>query len=162
MNKQPSPISPKENRLRLQRICKISVDLGFTGSVEYRHAYSRSGGGQYCIGPDAESDIMIVYAEAFERDADPDDYSLDAIIAHECGHQRLHRIPELQSIMEQFPGEAFEEILASFVGSLLLGEAESAWMLLVRAKSELGDLGLPSDVCAELTLKLMRHLEVYL
>ena len=153
MRTQPEPISAKENRQRLQRICKISVDLGFTGIVEYRHAYSRSGGGQYCIGPDAE---------AFERDADPDDYSLDAIIAHECGHQRLHRIPELRAIMEQYPGEAFEEILASLVGCILLGDAESGQTLLFRATSELGDLGIPSEVCALLSLRITRQLEKYL
>ena len=105
---------------------------------------------------------MILCAEAFERDADPDDYDLDAIIAHECGHQRLHRVPELRAIMEQYPGEAFEEILASFVGCILMGEAESAWMLLSRATSELGDLGIPSEVCALLSLRITRQLEKYL
>ena len=94
---------------------------GFVGRVEYRHVYSRSGGEQHGIGPMPAEDLLVVYAEAFERDADPADFSLDAIVAHECGHQRLIRNGNLQAILVRFPGQArFEEVLASLVGSLLL------------------------------------------
>jgi hypothetical protein len=46
-----------------------------------------------------------VYAEAFERDNDPDDFRLEALIAHECGHQRLHRDPKLRSVLAKFPDD---------------------------------------------------------
>src|SRR5438552_19114098 len=117
---QPKPISSVESRARIRRITALASEFGFTGTVEYRHVYSRSGGAQYCIGSGAEDDIMAVYAEAFERDADPEDFSLEALIAHECGHQRLARDPKLGQVLAKFPGARLEEILASVVGSILL------------------------------------------
>jgi hypothetical protein len=141
VNDQPEPISRGEQRARIRRITEIADRFGFTGDVEYRHVYSRSGGAQFGIGPSADDDIMVVYAEAFERDADPDDFRLEALIAHECGHQRLHRNPKLRPVLARFPGEEFEEILASLVGSILLGESESSQALVWKAAAELTDLG---------------------
>ena len=43
-----------------------------------------------CAGS-AEEDLLIVYAEAFAKEADPEDFSLTAILAHERGHQILAR-----------------------------------------------------------------------
>ncbi len=129
MKDQPSPISTTELQARRRRISAISVALGFVGHVEYRHVYSRSGGAQYGIGPSVDDDIMVLYAEAFERDADPEDFGLEALIAHECGHQRLHRDSKLRAVLAKFPGERFEEILASVVGAILLDESESAQTL---------------------------------
>jgi hypothetical protein len=57
--------------------------LGFVGRIEYRHVNSRFGGAQYVPGAAANEDSLILFAEAFDRDADPDDFSLEAIIAHE-------------------------------------------------------------------------------
>jgi hypothetical protein len=142
MDDEPEPISASERRARLRRAKRVSRRLEFTGSVEYRHVYSRSGGAQYCIGPSANEDLLVVYAEAFERDADPDDFSLEALIAHECGHQRLLRNQDLRTILAKFPGERYEEVLASLVGSLLLPEAEAARTLVWKATAELGDLGM--------------------
>lgn len=121
---EPKPISAAEQRARLRRTRRIGHRLGFVGRLEYRHVYSRSGGAQFGIGPSIEDDLLVVYAEAFARDADADDFSLEAIIAHECGHQRLIRDPNLQKVLAKFPGEPFEEILASLVGSLLRGMIE--------------------------------------
>jgi hypothetical protein len=84
----------------------------------------------------------MVYAEAFERDADPEDFSLEALIAHECGHQRLLRNPALRRILTSLPGEILEEVLASLVGSLILGDSPSASTLVWKATAELGNLGL--------------------
>ena len=139
---QPNPILTAERRARLRRANRIGRRLGFAGRVEYRHVYSRSGGAQYCIGPSADEDILVVYAEAFERDADPADFSLEALVAHECGHQRLIRNQDLRAVLAKFPGERFEEVLASLVGSLLLSESESARTLVWKATAELGDLGM--------------------
>ncbi|HEV3120232.1 MAG TPA: hypothetical protein VGY58_24440, partial [Gemmataceae bacterium] len=82
---EPKPITAAEYRARSRRANRIGRGLGFTGHVEYRHVHSRSGGAQYCIGPSADEDLLVLYAEAFERDADPDDFSLAALVAHECG-----------------------------------------------------------------------------
>lgn len=65
------------------------------GRVEYRHVYSQTGGAQYGRGTTAADDLLTVYAEAFERDADPEDFSLGAILAHERGHQLLARHPRI-------------------------------------------------------------------
>jgi hypothetical protein len=156
---QPSPISAQEMEARLQRIMAISVDLGFVGGMEYRHVYSRSGGAQYGIGPSADDDIMVLYAEAFERDADPEDYNLDALIAHECGHQKLHRDPKMKAVFARFPGPALEEVLASLIGSLLLYKGESANTLLMKAIAELSGMGLPDDDAVHFAEQMQRILE---
>jgi hypothetical protein len=137
----------------------ISVDLGFVGSVEYRHVYSQSGGAQYCIGPSADDDIMAVYAEAFERDANPDDFHLDAMIAHECGHQRLHRDPNFRPLVAKFPGEDFEEILASLVGSLIVRESESAETLVWKAIMDLGNMRVSPESVVPFVDRLRKLLE---
>ena len=156
MKDQPEPISAKDADARLARIIAISVQLGFTGSVQYRHVYSQSGGAQYCIGPTADDDIMVVYAEAFEFDADPEEYNLDAMIAHECGHQRIIRNPKVRGIWAKFPSAAFEEVLASLVGAVLLGDTASARTLVWRAATELSDMGMP-DSGAVLLVERVKH-----
>ena len=82
---QPVAIITQEKTARLRRITEIACGFGFVGDVEYRHVYSQSGGAQYGIGPAADDDIMVVYAEAFERDANPDDFRLEALIAMNAG-----------------------------------------------------------------------------
>jgi hypothetical protein len=156
---EPEFISAAEQRARLRRVSEIANALGFVGEVEYRHVYSRSGGAQYCIGTTADNDIIIVYAEAIERDADPEDFSLESLIAHECGHQKLIRNASLQAVMKKFPGEAMEEILASLVGSVLLGEAESAQALVWKAAAELSELGMPETSVVDFVERLRRLLE---
>jgi hypothetical protein len=159
---QPAPISSGSQRMRIQRIAGIGSDLRFVGTVEYRHVYSQSGGAQYCTGPSAEDDIIVVYAEAFERDANPDDFSLEAMIAHECGHQRLIREPNLRGFLAKFPGEALEEILASIVGSILLGETESSKTLVWKATAELGDMSMASEGAVQFVERLRRLLRNFL
>jgi hypothetical protein len=141
----PKPISAAQHRALVRRASRIARGLGFIGGIEYRHVHSRSGGAQYCIGPSAVDDLLVLYAEAFERDADPDDFSLEALIAHECGRQRLIRNAGLRSVLAKFPGERLEEVLASLVGSLLLGESEAAQTLVWKATAELGELGMSAE-----------------
>jgi hypothetical protein len=93
--------------------------LGFEGRVEYRHVLSGSGAAQYGVGHSPDQDLLIVFAQAFERDADPSDFSLEAIIAHERGHQMLVRHPMLTPIVARGIGRPGEEILASLIGSLI-------------------------------------------
>src|SRR5947209_18585826 len=87
----PPPLTPAQRRARRNRAARIARDLGFVGEIEYRHVYSQTGGAQYGRGSTEEEDLLTVYAEAFERDADPEDFSLEAILAHERGHQLLVR-----------------------------------------------------------------------
>jgi hypothetical protein len=144
---EPEPISAANRRTRIQRIDEIGRRLGFVGGIEYRHVYSQSGGAQYCVGPSADNDVLVVYAEAFERDANPDDFALEAIIAHERGHQILQRNPNFQMIRQRFPGERLEEVLASVIGSILLEGSETAQTLAWKALAGLMDLGI-SDSAA--------------
>jgi hypothetical protein len=97
--------------------------MGFQGKVEYRHVFSDTGGAQYGIGPEPEQDLLVVFAEAFERDAAADDFSLEAIVAHERGHQVLVRHPRLFSLRQKGISLVSEEVLASLIGSLI-AEAE--------------------------------------
>src|SRR2546423_8354503 len=97
--RSPQPLSPAELRARRSRVARLACGLGFVGRVEYRHVYSQSGGAQYGRGAGAGTDLLTVYAEAFDRDADPDDFSLSAIIAHERGHQLLARHPRLSVLL---------------------------------------------------------------
>src|SRR6516165_275805 len=110
--RQPKPISAAQRRARLQRVTRIARRFGFLGRVEYRHVSTDSGGAQYRIGASAAEDVLTVYDRAFERDADPEDYSLEAIVGHERGHQLILRHPYLSRMLAQWGMLASEEILA--------------------------------------------------
>jgi len=155
---EPDAISAAQRRARIRRIRRLARNLGFVGHVEYRHVYSRSGGAQYCIGPSSDYDLLVVYAEAFERDANPEDFSLEAIVAHECGHQALLRNRRLSAVLKRFPGEQFEEVLASLIGSLLLGELEPAQTLVWKATAELGQFGMSAANTTRFVEQLRRLL----
>ena len=83
---EPRLLTSAERRARHRRVTRLARSLGFVGRIEYRHVYSQTGGAQYGRGIAAEEDLLTVYAEALERDADPEDFSLAAMIAHERGH----------------------------------------------------------------------------
>src|SRR5436853_251657 len=94
--RQPPKINLAELNGRVRRIREIADRLGFVGRVEYDHVYSGTGGAQFGLGPTPADDLLAVYAEAFDRDANPEDFSLEAILAHERGHQLFFRSPQLQ------------------------------------------------------------------
>jgi Zn-dependent protease with chaperone function len=108
--------------------------------VEYRHVYSQTGGAPYCRGNTPEGDLLTVYAEAFERDADPNDFSLEAMIGHERGHQVLARHPRL-SVLLASASPAAEEVLASLLGALVLEPGPDRDTLLDKAGYELMSRG---------------------
>ncbi len=87
----PEPISAAEERARLARVDAVARRLDFVGRVEYRHVSTRSGGAQYGMGATVEGDLLVVYPEAFRRDSAPDDFSLEAIIAHAACTLMKHR-----------------------------------------------------------------------
>jgi hypothetical protein len=113
------PLTANQRRARLERITRIAERLGFVGIVEYRHAYSKSGGAQYGRARSAEEDLRTVYAEAFDKDSDPEEFSLTAILAHERGHQILARHSRIAERVSGRISDAGEEILASVLGSLI-------------------------------------------
>jgi hypothetical protein len=133
---EPRPLTPGEQRARRRRVARIARKRGFVGRVEYRHVYSQTGGAQFGRGSSQEADLLTVYAEAFERDADPEDFSLEAIIAHECGHQILARHPRIAKRVEGI-SEASEEILASLLGAMICNEDTDRVTLYAKAIAEL-------------------------
>jgi hypothetical protein len=138
--RSPRPISAAQLLAREKRAQSIAKAAGFVGSVEYRHVYSQTGGAQYGRGSTERVDLLTIYAEAFERDADPGDFSLEAIVAHERGHQILARHPRIaRRVAGMSP--ASEEILASLLGALVCNEDIDRLALLAKATAELLDRG---------------------
>ena len=99
--------------------------------------YSRSGGAQFGQAARAEDDLLIVYAEAFERDADPADYSLRAMIAHERGHQIVVRHPTISRLIAVRLSARAEEIVASVLGAIIVADRKDENMLINKALFEL-------------------------
>jgi hypothetical protein len=137
---EPRPLTPGEQAARRRRAARIANQLGFVGRVEYRHVYSQTGGAQYGRGSSQEADLLTVYAEAFERDADPEDFSLAGMIAHECGHQILARHPRIAKRVAGL-SEASEEILASLLGAMICNNDTDRVTLYGKATAELLDRG---------------------
>ncbi len=122
------------------------------GRVEYRHVYSRTGGAQYGQGTTAAEDLLTVYAEAFERDAEPDDFSLEAILAHERGHQLLARHPRIAKRVAGV-SEPSEEILASLLGAIICtDDTNRDTLFATKAIADLLDRGLSARAA-------IRHLQ---
>lgn len=156
--KEPRSISPDERRLRTQRVTRIAREFGFVGRIEYRHVLSRAGGAQFGLGPTPSNDLLVVYADAFERDADPDDFSLESIIAHERGHQMLCRDARLGGITTLL-SQGTEEIVASLIGSLLVSDLRERRTLVAKAIGEAISRGLEATHAAALVGHVRSHLE---
>lgn len=134
--RSPRPISEAQQGARQLLITLIAQELGFVGDVEYRHVYSQTGGAQYGRGSSEKDDLLTIYAEAFERSADPDDFTLCAMIAHERGHQILARHRRIAKRVSGISA-ASEEILASLIGAMLCGEGLDRITLYAKATAEL-------------------------
>jgi hypothetical protein len=141
----PAPLSANQQRARLEQTTRIAGQLGFVGIVEYRHVYSKSGGAQYGRARSPDEDLLTVYAEAFDKDADPDDFSLTAILAHERGHQILARHAGIAHRVLGRISDAGEEILASVLGSLICQEQVDRDNLIAKAAAALTDYGEAPD-----------------
>ncbi len=142
-------------------MARIAQQVGFLGNVEYRHVYSQTGGAQYGRGNTAEEDLLTVYAEAFERDADPEDFSLEAMIAHECGHQILARHPRIAKRVAGI-SEASEEILASLLGAMICDAEFDRVTLFAKAAAELHDRGQSAESANRQLQQLWELLEALL
>ncbi len=123
---------------------RIARRIGFVGKIEYRHVFSHAGGAQYGLATAEADDLLIVYAEAFVRDANPEDFSLEAMIAHERGHQILARHPRLRRNLPQVWPDSAEESAASLIGSLLVWSDRDRDDLI--SKATLDALGSGSDL----------------
>ena len=160
----PSPrrLTPAELRSRRNRVARIARELGFIGRIEYRHVYSQTGGAQFGQGSTAAEDLLTVYAEAFERDANPEDFSLEAIIAHERGHQLLARHPRIAKRIAGRVSLASEEILASLLGAMILAAEADRDALVAKATVELLNHGEAADVATRRLQELWDLLEALL
>lgn len=156
---QPGPITAKQRRARRQRCRRVADRVGFVGRVEYRHVFSSSGGAQYGIGRTPAEDLLLVYAEAFVRDADPEDFSLEAILAHERGHQILYRHSRLARLMAIRISPPTEEILASLLGSLVVEAPVDQGALISKAVFEAIQCRIQPDDAARLVSRLRGDLE---
>jgi hypothetical protein len=158
----PQPISRREYSARLKRADAIARRVGFVGIVEYRHAYSTSGGAQYAIGVTPEDDVLVVFAEAFRRDAVADDFSLEAIVAHERGHQLLCRNEPLRRNLPRAVSAITEEVLASLLGSLIVEHPRDGETLVMKALAELVETGMPAVEASKRVADILIYLEAIL
>jgi hypothetical protein len=99
----------------------------------------------------------MVYAEAFDRDADPEDFSLRAIIAHERGHQLLARHPRLSPRLAGVSPTA-EEVLASLLGAMVAGEGPDRDALMAKATAEVLAGGDSPEAAVRLVARLWDEL----
>lgn len=157
--KPPALLSVEEHDERLRRIRRVARKLGFGGSVEYRHTWSGTGGAQFCAGSTPADDLLRVFAEAFERDAAPDDFSLEAIVAHERGHQLLRRDAKLARMVANKISALSEEILASLIGSLIADRERDREVLYYKALFEMIVRGVDSGNAVRLAGDLCSVLE---
>ncbi len=158
----PHPLTAAELRSRRNRIIRRARQLGFVGRLEYRHVYSQTGGAQYGRGSTEAEDLSTVYAEAFERDADPEDFSLEAILAHERGHQLLARHPRIVRRVAGRISAASEEILASLLGAMISPVETDRDALVAKATVELLNHGETPEVSIQRLQELWNLLETLL
>ncbi len=157
----PRPLPAAQRRARRDQVVRIARDVGFIGVVEYRHVYSQTGGAQYGRGSTKEEDLLTVYAEAFERDANPEDFSLTAMIAHERGHQILARHPRIAKRVAGI-SVVSEEILASLLGAMISVDDTDRVALYGKATAELLDHGQSPEAANHRLQELWELLEALL
>ncbi len=159
---QPSPISSAEMQRRKRAVKDLAEGMGFRGRVEYVHGLSQSGGAQFGLGATPASDRLTVTAEAFLRDENPNDFSLTAILAHECGHQIVARHATLKRWLRGELPIASEEVLASLIGSLLVSDVDDHNDLTMKAIYDVLSCGVDRSKAEKVILNLRSVLEAIL
>jgi hypothetical protein len=101
----PRPLTLAELRARRSHVARLARGLRFVGRIEYRHAYSQTGGAQCGRGSTADEDLLTVYAEAFERDADPEDFCRLGVFKN-CGISWRHFCDRTQKAQYRPSGTA--------------------------------------------------------
>ena len=155
-------ISAAELKRRENLVKDLANRFGFRGQVEYFHVLSQSGGAQFGLGRTIDDDVLAVYAEAFVRDANPNDFSLAAIVAHECGHQVAVRNSTLNRWLHSGLTLASEEVLASIIGSLLVFEVGDHNDLAMKAIHDVIRCGVKREKAKEVVMNLRSVLETIL
>lgn len=130
--------------------------------MEYRHVYSQAGGAQFGLAVSPDEDLLTVFAEGFDRDADPEEFSLEALIAHERGHQLLARNEKLRRNLPAGWSAGSEEIAASLIGSLLVRNEKDQKDLLLKAVFQADALGIDPQHATLMLLELRAILEEFL
>jgi hypothetical protein len=156
------PISAKEERARQRRVTALARALGFVGRVEYRHVTTRSGGAQYGMGATVKEDLLLVYPEALRRDADPEDFSLEAILAHERGHQVICRDRRLSRNLPGDMSAVTEEVLDSLIGSIITKDPRAGDDLMLKGLFTLVERGMHPDEASRRVQDVLRYLEAIL
>ena len=141
--------------LRIARQLRISGALSIV-------TFTARPAAQYGRGSTADEDLLTVYAEAFERDADPEDFSLTAMVAHERGHQLLARHPRLAKRVAGRISLASEEILASLLGAMVCVAEGDRGALVAKATVELLNHGETLEVATRRLQELWNLLETLL
>jgi hypothetical protein len=160
-NPSPPRLSATAHRARRNRVAGLASQLGFVGRVEYRHVYSRTGGASYGQAANEDQDLLTVYAEAFEREADPNEFSLNAILAHERGHQLFVRHPRLASRLAGLSAVS-EEVLASILGGIICNDEQDRDDLWSKAGAELLRRGIDRETALGMVRQLTSILEALL
>ena len=160
--RSPTPLTATQLRTRRNRIARLTERLGFIGRIEYRHEYSKTGGANYRQDVTTDQDLLTVYVEAFEWDANPDEFSLNAILAHECGHQLLVRHPRLAPKVAGLLSAISEEILASVLGAIICKNEADAHALMGKAIVEAVYQGVHPDRVVQQLDELKGLLEAFL
>ena len=95
-------------------------------------------------------------------DADPAEYSLRAILAHERGHQILARHARISRMVAGRVGDVGEEILASLLGSMVCANETDRDCLVLKAAAELVGRDVNPDDAYEQLQKLHNIFEALL
>lgn len=142
--------------------CASRANWGLS-AVSNTATFTARRAGQYGRGSTADEDLLTVYAEAFERDADPEDFSLKAIVAHERGHQLLARHPRIaKRVAAASISAGSEEILASLLGAMQCAAGTDRDALLAKATTELLNIGEAFEVSTRRLQELWNLLEALL
>ena len=154
----PQPIGPVETRRRRSVALRLARAVGFVGHLSSAGTSIVSPAGAQCgRGSEAGTDLLTVYAEAFDRDANPDDFSLSAMIAHERGHQIFARHPRL-SVLLASASPAAEEVLASLLGALVIEPGQDRDTLVDKAAFELVNRGATAEMAERVITNLWDQL----
>lgn len=159
---QPEPIRPSVLIARRRRIARIARRMGLVGRIEYRHVFGQAGGAQFGLAATEADDLLLVDAEAFDRDDDPEDFSLEAIIAHERGHQLLVRDACLRRNLPKNWSDRAKEVAASLIGSLLVWNYKDRDDLMSKATYDALGSGADLERAIRLVSELRHLLEALL
>ena len=91
-----------------------------------------------------------------------EDFSLNAILAHECGHQLVFRHPKLSRWLQGKVTPLSEEALASLIGSLLVSDVDDHNNLTMKSICDVVNCGVETSRAHKLILSVRSVLEAIL